>query len=369
MKRNSLQRAGGRVLAVVGIAAALAGCTDETIVQSVTDPRIHAVSLGVLRPLWTIASPPLNGSMSEALTARGLHDKAFNWFSPYTQFRLTDIYGILERDRENDRVHTLILHFDPALSGTITQDEPIALAWGGAMRGLPMSAWDMSTASYLEVRMAVSARGTPGRLHIDLGRISEDVNLDGVLDTEDREVLGIRNGILDEGEDTGLDGIPDSLEAGYDPVNNPDPAGDNWHFDEHAETAIGRINGTEGNSRDIFWYRPDTEDIGGITEFDTINSYFAFMLDPDDPAHYGWLRGGEETESADLTGFVNYITWKTYWIPLWNAYQRVNDAHAPPPETDQITHVRLWIDGATAPVRYYIAELDIVEIDWNVYDE
>jgi len=370
MKRNSLQRAGGRVLAVVGIAAALAGCTDETVVQSITDPRIRAMSLGILRESWTIASPPVRQSMFGTLTPRGLHDRAFNWFNPYTQFRLTDIYGVLEHGRENDRVHALILHFDPALSGTITQDEPIALAWGGVMRGLPRSRWDMSTASYLEVRVAIAGGSNLTRLHIDLGRISEDVDLDGAFNTEDREVLGISNGILDEGEDTGLDGIADTLEEGYDPVSNPDPAGDNWAFDANEQYEVGRINGTEGNSPDpILGQRPDTEDIGGPLQFDTANSYFTFVLNISDPARYGWLEGGEEVQSTDLTGFANYITWKTYWIPLWNAYQRVHDAHSSPPQTDQITHVRLWIDGATAPVRYYIAKLDIVEVDWNEFDQ
>jgi hypothetical protein len=43
-------------------------------------------------------------------------------------------------------------------------------------------------------------------------------------------------------QDTGSDGIPDSLEPGYDPVRNPDPNGDNYH-------PLLNPLGTEGNLR------------------------------------------------------------------------------------------------------------------------
>ncbi len=43
-------------------------------------------------------------------------------------------------------------------------------------------------------------------------------------------------------QDVGLDGLPDSKEPGYDPVRNPDPAGDNYHY-------LKNPSGTEGNFR------------------------------------------------------------------------------------------------------------------------
>jgi hypothetical protein len=53
-------------------------------------------------------------------------------------------------------------------------------------------------------------------LHIDIGQISEDVIPNNRLDTEDKAEAGIRNGLLDDGEDIGLDNM-----AGADP-------GDYW---------------------------------------------------------------------------------------------------------------------------------------------
>lgn len=67
----------------------------------------------------------------------------------------------------------------------------------------------------------------------------EDVNLNGTLDTaEDMN----RSSFLDTFEDVGLDGIRDELETGYHPLNNIDPANDN--FDP-----IKNPYGTERNGR------------------------------------------------------------------------------------------------------------------------
>ena len=61
------------------------------------------------------------------------------------------------------------------------------------------------------------------------------------------------NGVRDFGEavlvqssepfrDVGLDGLPSVMEPGYDPVKNPDPAGDDYHY-------LKNPGGTEGNFR------------------------------------------------------------------------------------------------------------------------
>lgn len=42
--------------------------------------------------------------------------------------------------------------------------------------------------------------------------------------------------------DVGIDGIPSTLEPGYDPIKNPDPAGDDYHY-------LKNPGGTEGNFR------------------------------------------------------------------------------------------------------------------------
>ena len=52
-------------------------------------------------------------------------------------------------------------------------------------------------------------------LNIDIGYISEDMNGDNILNSEDQAIFGnIGNNILDEGEDVGYDGCIDLYEDG-----------------------------------------------------------------------------------------------------------------------------------------------------------
>ena len=52
-------------------------------------------------------------------------------------------------------------------------------------------------------------------LNIDIGYISEDINGDNILNSEDQAIFGnIGNNILDEGEDVGYDGCTDLYEDG-----------------------------------------------------------------------------------------------------------------------------------------------------------
>ena len=60
-------------------------------------------------------------------------------------------------------------------------------------------------------------KGSSGRLHLDLGKISEDSDGNGRLNTEDIPGAGLTlgNGFLEDNEDTGLDGCFDEIENGW----------------------------------------------------------------------------------------------------------------------------------------------------------
>ena len=60
---------------------------------------------------------------------------------------------------------------------------------------------------------------------VDLGKISEDWNGDGVLNTEDVPVAGLAqgNGILDDGEDVGIESPKGKLTAVIDFKNGSTP--------------------------------------------------------------------------------------------------------------------------------------------------
>ena len=336
----------------------------------------RAQSLGVLRESWSIGPPPLDPLQPEmTLPSRGLTDPAFIWFNPYTQFEDIDIYD-RDPNRNNTqdrRIHVLILESRPQKSLTKSATNDNRTAWGGIMRGLPGSAQIQSGAEYLELRMAVAAKGnSAGVLHLDLGRISEDVNLNGKLDTEDKErgIPPFPNRILDPDEDVGLDGIadPDEDTTSYDPVTNPDPAGDDWAYDSSPEKRndYDHINGTEKNARDpVRGQHPDTEDLGGESVFDQINRYYEFKIGLDDPLDQALVPSSEKA-SDDVTGFASQLVWRTYRIPLWDSrlYQAFADAGGKP-DSNKIQFARLWLSGADSTTRIYIAAIDIVERTWE----
>jgi cell surface protein SprA len=366
-------------LVIVSLAILLAGCDDNDKVVVSCDPQLTRISLGRLRETWTLASPPLaqpsgaEGLLPTRATDQGfsgLSDPAFKWFNPFPMFKESDIYS--NTDPSEDRsTHILVLEFRPQESPTLQGETNSDAAWGGVMRALPLSAWDLSQAAFLEIRMAIESPAKwPGTMHIDLGRISEDVNSDGVLNTEDlKDEFGIRNRILDDGEDVGLDRLPDSMEVSpdgtpYDLLTNPDPAHDNWPagINNQAELVLhDRINGTENNSPDpTRGLRPDSEDIGGPFEFDRVNAYheYTIRLDDTEPSFVPF----SDKLSEDRTGLADVLVWATYRIPLWSSdsYTQFFEDIRPGRRTNQFA--RVWFTGARGTVRVYIAKMAVLTL-------
>ncbi len=335
------------------------------------DPGQLRYSLGILRESWTIASPPIDINLGAPRPVRGSFDPALIWYNPYDQFKRSDIVHDVGSGSE-DRTHVLVLRFDPAKSklfdSTLQNHRDV---WAGIMNGLPRGVWDQDQADYLELRMGVLSINDDGTfantddqlgtLHIDLGRISEDVNLDGYSNTEDVN----RNGTLENAEDVGLDGVPNgqedvdgdgvpdtSIVTLPDGTQINDPVGDDWFFSPDFRNVVERINGTEGNRSDFLMGRPDTEDIGGEGENDLDNAYYAFEIDlanPDDKV----VDGSEKSSETGLP-----LVWKTYRIPLWESNDAVDMSGNP--DSTNIQYGRLWIDNAGQRMEVLIASLDLV---------
>ena len=95
--------------------------------------------------------------------------------------------------------------------------------WGGIMQYAPGLNVQATNTDAIEFWMLVPNGGNPnGEIRFDIGRISEDVIPDGVLETEDKNL----NGRYDDGEDIGLDTLTNDQEKtafpnAYDP-NDPD---------------------------------------------------------------------------------------------------------------------------------------------------
>ena len=98
---------------------------------------------------------------------------------------------------------------------------------------------------------------TPLGFHVDASTATEDKN---------------DNTLVDDGEDTGIDGVRDSGEPNFDSALNPDPSNDNYRFTLTQDPDYSNINGTEGNAVSIDLGRfPDSEDLNGKKIFNSKN--------------------------------------------------------------------------------------------------
>ena len=217
--------------------------------------------------------------------------------------------------------------------------------WTGLMQMTSDYPLDLSDQEYLEVWVNDYQQDQEhriGKVHFDLGFIDEDFWRPSFneLDTEDYPDV---NGVLDEDEDTGLDGIFDPLEHpdNWGPYgSSQDPAGDN--FDDNMQVPeIGdsyyKINGMEGNGR------LDTEDLDGNGYLTQHNYYYSLSLDLSETPFTDMV---EVFTSAIGVPPQDNKAWRLYRISLSGAIIRgepVGDLG-----WDQINSVRFWIDGFNA---------------------
>lgn len=318
--------------------------------------------IGVIRRGWNYCSPPKDDRYFDpekgTLETRG----SLVYFNPYNQWPIREIWP--NRDINANvaqRTNILVMDFTPADSiANITE------SWNGIQRDLSAGYRNQTEAKFLEVWI----KGQQGRVHIDLGQVSEDIIPNGSLDTEDRIEGSIRNGVLDDGEDTGLDGM-----RGVDPNDFWDLNGngvrdwgeplsyDDWRYDpeDNREIDYSRVNGTENNANDNGGRYPDTEDMNGNGDVDLRNDYYeySFTLGDNHPdAKY--IAG----KSIDLETGTDY-GWRLYRIPI--------DAPEPTkqkigtPDISLIEYVRIWLDGfeKSGTHRIYIAEVNLVGNEWK----
>lgn len=307
-------------------------------------------SLGIYRELWTLASRPVG---LDTLSMRG----KLIWYNPFDQVPTDQIWN-RELKAGESGTHTLWLEYRPEkrdkrAADSIAVDTSLydpSKAWGGIMRYMAAGTANQERAQLLEMRVS----GDKGVLHLDMGYITEDVNGNDTLDSEDRKTAGnFYNGILDPGEDVGLDGKPDSLEG-----SGPDPNGDNWYYNGEGLGCNGcgpddysHINGTEGNEKDPNrWGRPDTEDLNRNNAIDKVNSYFSFKVDLSD--------------SKFIVDSSEYNGWKTLRIPIKDS--SALDKSVGNPSWTQINFIRIWLESPTGDsFDLKIATADFIQSSWT----
>lgn len=315
----------------------------------------RTTTLGIRYRTWTAASAPKKlpdlGAIDNFAIKLDKTRAHLTWFNPYHQVNIKDIWPNRDVNAQTGRTTDVL-----GLEFYRDKNVPADSSWAGIMRSTSSFA-DQQKTKYIEMWI----KGTKGTISIDIGNISEDWVVKGKtlkgtpslgnLNTEDRDGLGI----LDQGEDVGIDGLSDAEEPG----EGSDPAGDDWHEPREGNTDDGidytGINGTEGNSRARGSSYPDTEDLDGDGQLNTINNYFTytFSLDPNDKNYNSELVTGR-TEKG----------WRQFRIPL----SQYTDVVGHPDTTfEQILFTRLRLSNIenTEPERIYIATFDFVGNEWE----
>ncbi len=277
------------------------------------------------------------------------------WFNPQPSgVVVKDIWPEKKVARENNQVTVLDVVYDPSKKGQYNYNEDwdenadtLYKNWGGMVHLLSSTASNLieQNIEFIEFWAYIGNAPPGAKMYIDLGQISEDIIPNGELNTEDKEPFNDR---LDEGEDTGIDGLPDAQEPGYDPQTNPDPSNDNFRLN----TATGDyedINGTEGNAKlyDL-GIAPDTEDLNHNFSLDKVNNYFRYAVSLDtNRAQNPFIAGG------------GHNGWYQFKIPLKDFVKKIGS-----PTFTFVEAVRFWFQDVNERIAMRMTEINLVGNQW-----
>ena len=320
-------------------------------------------SLSISRRRWTPASLPEDASLGADNRSRMI------WYNPFDKIERAEIWPGQEDlyESRNNTTEIFVLELIPA------DDQPES--WNGVQTSWRGGVRDFSQAKFLEFWV----RGEIGKLHLDIGAISEDFVANDSLDTEDIALPGriTGDGQVSEAEDVGVDRRDDDEELTYylalaaedtsgsreDRVarfrsipeyagrDAADPQGDNWKFDQGRRNDFEHVNGTQGNRLTDTAIRPDTEDINNDGILNTSNDYFHHEIDLVSDPH---IAG---TESNG---------WRLFRRPLYDDnVERIGS-----PDSSRIEYARLtFVSGPDAGgaerVKVEIAQMEIIGNDWQ----
>ncbi|MHB9039467.1 MAG: T9SS outer membrane translocon Sov/SprA [Melioribacteraceae bacterium] len=276
------------------------------------------------------------------------------WFNRTpSDVTIKDIYGNRKTAAPDASLITALdLVFDPSVKGTYnwnpTLDDKIK-NWGGFMRTLSSTANNLveENIEFIEFWLKTDEAPKDLKINIDLGQISEDVIPNGKLDTEDHPPY---NGLVDEGEDTGIDGLKDVDEPGYNAATNPDPSGDDYSFQLTQNPDYSHVNGGEGNVVALDLGKlPDSEDLNGNFTLDRVNSYFRYQVPIDTNRTVNKFVQGGSTSG-----------WYLYRIPLKDFVATYGS-----PSFSVVEFIRFWVSGSNQRVHLRFAEMNLVGNQWQ----
>ena len=333
--------------------------------KRVTNPSI-------LRRFWNISSAPIDLQNNQEYDQR--NRLKMYWYNPYSQVLTNNIWPNISTSQRAQNLTTdvLVLKYQPQEFQSTTDPDSL---WAGITTPMFIGDYDQTRTRFFEIWL----RGEEGNLTIDLGKISEDYDGNGILNTEDIPEAGLAlgNGFLEDNEDTGLDGCFNEFENGFggclddgltyqqlldsgetilinisSDVDVNDPNGDDWDYSEGSSN-YEKVNGTEGNGTgdriQTGGKYPDTEDLDKSGFLDRTNDYFTKTISLNDSTY---VAGSTEVDGIK-TG------WKLIRVPL-SHFDKIQDI-----SLSEIKSVRLVVSGITEETKLEIAKIELVGNAWQ----
>jgi cell surface protein SprA len=333
------------------------------------------ISIGVAYTSWKDLSPPLNLPQFRNIPVDLYPDSIMSYKAKSFWFTVTpspvsvhDLWGPRKVVAKADEQETVMDYvYIPDTPGTYagyglkvkpTNYSNPANSWGGIMKPLSSTASNLIDENMEYIEFWANAKDCPpgSKIYIDLGRISEDVIPNNKLDEEDKN----HNGLIDQGEDTGLDGLTDDEERGVYGNSKSDPAGDDFAFSNGASHTMFdyfNINGTEGNAvlTDIGKF-PDTEDLNRNGTLDPVNSYFRYEIPLDSSVQNKYIQ--------NLVGGAGK-GWFLFRIPLKDYIDSIGN-----PSFTTVETIRLYVTGVNPTPQFpylhlQLAEFNLVGEQWQ----
>ena len=282
--------------------------------------------LSITSLLWSWASVPVGRD-----TGHFAHKRLF-WANPAVKVRNDSVFGPSVGDEATDTHDVLRVEFTP--------DAGDHESWAGMMTSAAQSGMSMNLNDIDNLQMVLKTRRTTGTIHVTVGMsIDEDaprrnragtiVGLDGRDNTEDRNA----NGVLDPGEDTGLDTI-----AGVDSLWQQGSA-DDGNDDYDSRYPERNPQGTEGNAH------LDDEDLDR-SGFSRYNHYFECDIPLGDTRYFTDLVNGWKLCRVSLHDSTSF---KTVGQPKW----------------EDIRLVRIWMDGFDEPDTIDFYSVEFIGSRWT----
>ncbi len=352
------------------------------------DAAQRYIPLGLIPSQWQHSSIPNDVSIDSTAQGRSLYRGKMFWYQyMIPRVPIRDIYPqnqSYQQGRMN--ANPLNVFFNPNLRG-IYNKNPLFLdpenpvydpgndfsakpenrpkIWGGMMRLFSTfnTNFDNENIEYVEIMMRLD-QYEPGKskMYIDMGQISEDIIPNGAPDTEDgiTDANKFPNGMIDAGEDVGIDKMNNAAEKNDYPAplnQEADPARDDYKFnfnkndEDRVEDDFKAYNNFEGNA--------SVSELGQFPDKEMLNPNNGQTLASDDSYFtYEVTLLPDPNQNDQIVGGNPDKGWFLYRLPIRKPVSMVGN-----PQFSNIQYIRVRFQGGI--LKAQIADWRLVGAQWQ----